>query len=227
MPDWVANELTIAGPKGAVEVLDQEVWSPEAEQGYDAPGVRFHRAVPAVKADAGRWPDYPGDGLGEKAWGCRAVGTATEHSRTVVDTAQGWLDAHPWWFHFDRLEEVLYDRLGPDPDAEGWASALARALPGDERPTAITYRFQTAWGAPERFCRQLGHRYPHLYIRLRWEGENAHVHGTLVIRATKKQWVGTERAAVPPHALLSPWIPMQVVRDRPRSEAPTAGETGP
>ena len=206
MPNWITNELKIAGPKGPVETLDAELWDRE-QAAKDGNGLRFDVAVPAVPADTEWIPGYPGGDFGEKAWGCRAVSHAGRHERIVTESTQAWLDAHPYLFYFG-LEDFAYNLTG---DTEAWlgsadqrAAVIDEAAPGRAAPTAIIYRFDTAYNPPEPFVEKLARRYPHLYLGLTWQGEVPDMHGMSVHAPRRQDWPVNGQPAMPPEAMLDP-----------------------
>ena len=201
MPNWVSNELTIAGPKRPIQKLDTELWDRDrAEKRGDC--LRFHVAVPAVPADSDLTPGYPGDGIGENAWGCRAVSSAAPHKRTIIGSTQEWLDSHPFEFYF-ALEDFLYERTSePVAFSEPLAPIIDRTVSPWEAPVAIRYRFDTAYGAADRFVEKLARRYPHLYLSLMWQGEEPSVHGIAVHAPQTNAWPVDCQPAIPPEALI-------------------------
>lgn len=219
MPNWVTNELSVAGPKGAVEVLDRELWSPEEAAGEHGAGFRFHVAVPAVPAGSNLCPSYPEGDHGTNAWGCRAVGAAMPHERCVVTSIKEWVDAHRSGFYLRALDDVAYGRLRREEWETPIEEAISRTMTENEKPMLIRYRFDTAYGAPLRFAAQLAQRYPHLYIRVLWEGECAHVHGMVVHAPTKYEWRADARAVMSPEALLEPLTAMKVQQRKETSVA--------
>ena len=88
MPNWITNELTIAGPKGPIDALDAELWDRE-RAAKDGNGLVFHVAVPAVPTGTEWNPGYPGGKFGEEAWGCRAVSRAEPHERIPTRSTRG------------------------------------------------------------------------------------------------------------------------------------------
>ena len=204
MPNWIANELTIAGPKGAVETLDAELWDRE-QATKDGNGMRFDIAVPAVPADTEWFPGYPGGEFGEEAWGCRAVSHANRHERLVTKSRRAWLETHPYLFYFG-LEDFVYHRIG---NIDAWlgtpdqrAGIINEAAPGPAAPTAIVYRFDTAYRPPERFLEKLTRRYPHLYLGLTWQGEVPNMHGMSIHAPRAQDWPVNSQPAMPPEAML-------------------------
>ena len=203
MPNWIANELTVAGPRGPVETLDAELW--EADRAAkDGNGMRLDVAVPAVPADTKWNPGYPGGDFGEHAWGCRAVSHARRHRRTVTESTTAWLAAHPNRFYFG-IDDFAFERTGDPGPMHATAAETARyideAARGPEAPAAISYGFDTAWRPPAIFVEKLAQRYPHLYLRLMWQGEEAHVHG-LVVHGPEQNWPVDAEAVLPPEAVL-------------------------
>ena len=206
MPNWVSNELTIAGPKGPIQQLDTELWdSKRTEKRGDC--LRFHVAVPAVPANSDLTPGYPGHGIGENAWGCRAVSSAAPHKRTIIGSTWEWLESHPFEFYF-ALEDFLYERTNePIQCSEPLAPLIDRLLRDRmvkqfEAPAAIRYRFDTAYGAADRFVEKLARRYPHLYLSLMWQGEEAAMHGIAVYAPQTNEWPVDCQPAMPPEALI-------------------------
>ncbi len=197
MPNWVRNELIVAGPTRAVEAFDAEVWDEELAARPQQDGFRFHRAVPAVAPGTDPWPAYPAGGMGQKAWGCRAVSSAAPHERTVKRGAWCPRNDHPHDFYFI-LEDTPKSRLV-----------------GAGQPMKIRYRFDTAYTPCTKFIDHVGERYPHLYISLSWCGEEPHVHGLKVKGPIEGRWRRYLAAALPPNALLEPLTPM-----RPAAAAP-------
>ena len=193
MPNWVRNELIVAGPAKPVEEFDAEVWDEELAGRPRRDGFRFHRAVPAVTAGSDEHPAYPGGGMGEKAWGCRAVGSAAPHERTVKRGAWCTQDDHPRHFYF-MLEDTPKSSLVETGE-----------------PMKIRYRFDTAYTPCTKFLDAVAQRYPHLYFSLSWCGEEPHVHGLKVKGPIDGLWRPNRGAALPPHALLEPLKPMRPV----------------
>ena len=159
--------------------------------------------MPAVPADTEWIASYPGGGFGEKAWGCRAVSRADPHERRVTKSTKAWLEAHPYLFYFG-LEDFVYHRTG---DTEAWAGTpdqqagiIDEAAPGRAAPTAIVYRFNTAYRPPERFLEKLTRRYPHLYLGLTWQGEVPNMHGMSVHAPRPQGWPVNSPPAMPPEA---------------------------
>ena len=197
MPTWVMNEMTVAGPRGPVEAVDEEVWSAEKATSDDGSGFQFHVAVPAVPAGSGFSEAYPSGDLGGRAWGCRAVGAGLHgagrrHERTVISSVDEWVNAHRYHFYLQALEDVAYSRLETagkkaPPRTE---DAIRETMTAKDAPHLIRYRFDTAYAAPERFVQQLAGRYPQLYFRLTWEGECSEVHGMAVHAPIKHEWRG-------------------------------------
>ena len=186
---------------------------------------RHRRGRPPRPPDSERYPGYPGDGLGEKAWGCRAVGAAKPHVRTVTTSIDEWLDAHGWLFYCgEALENLARRRIDPKRWPTPFAEVVRLTAQRDEAPIMIRYRFDTAYNPPKRFAAQLARRYPHLYIRLSWEGETPNIHGMVVHAPEKPVWAADTQPAMPPHALLEPATPMQVHRPEEES-APASGRT--
>ena len=201
MPNWITNELTIAGPKGPTKTLDAELWDRE-QASKDGNGMRFDIAVPA---DSEWIPGYPGGEFGEEAWGCRAVSHADRHQRTVTKSTKAWLETHPYLFYFG-LEDFVYDRTG---NVEAWlgtpdqrAGIIDEAARGRAAPTAIRYRFDTAYRPPERFLEKLALRYPHLYLGLTSQGEVPNIHGMSVHAPRSQDWPVNSQPAMPPEAVL-------------------------
>ena len=214
MPNWVTNELSVAGPRGAVEVLDNEVWSPEDAAGEYGAGFRFHIAVPAVPPGSKLCPSYPAGNAGTNAWGCRAVGAARPHRRDVVTSIEEWDKAHGAGFYLHALEDTAYERLANSEAGTPFTETIRHTMKGDEAPLLIRYGFETAYSPPERFASELARRYPHLYIRLLWEGDCASVHGITVHAPTKIEWRGDAQPVMPPTALLEALTPMRVRKRR-------------
>ena len=204
MPNWIANELTIAGPKGPVEALDAELWDRE-RAARDGNGFRLYVAVPAVPADTEWNSGYPGGNFGKEAWGCRAVSGTRRHERIVTTSTTSWLEAHPYLFYFG-IADFVYHRTGNVDAWQGTPEQTARivdeAAPGRAAPTAITYRFDTAYRPPDRFLDKLARRYPHLYLGLAWQGEESSMHGMSVNAPHPQGWPMNTRAAMPPGAVL-------------------------
>ena len=197
MPNWVRNELIVAGPAKPVKEFDAEVWDEELATQPRRDGFRFHRAVPAVTPGTGEDPAYPGGGMGEKAWGCRAVGSAAPHERTVEHGLWCRQNDHPQDFYFN-----LDDTTGAE-------------LIGAGRPMKIRYRFDTAYTPCTAFVDRIAERYPHLYFSLSWFGEEPSVHGLKVNAPAGGRWRPHHAAALPPHALLQPLKPMRPVAAAP------------
>ncbi|MCY4505613.1 MAG: hypothetical protein OXG35_01430, partial [Acidobacteria bacterium] len=191
-----------SGPRRAVEQLDAEVWNADDRAGQRGFGFRFHDAVPAVADGADPVPAYPSGGAGERAWGCRAVGGVVPHVREVVTELKTWADADPFKFDFGAaLEEIVYSRLGELPD-DPLPDLLERVMKPHERPMLTRYRFETAWGPCDRFVDSLAVRYPHLYFRLMWLGEEPSQHGLLVRAARPAGWLPHAKPVMTPTELL-------------------------
>ena len=191
MPNWVRNELIVAGPAKPVEDFDAEVWDEELAARPRGDAFRFHRAVPAVAPGTDPCPAYPAGGRGVEAWGCRAVSSAAPHERTLKRGAWCTQDDHPHHFYFN-VEETPQSRLV-----------------GSGLPMTIRYRFETAYTPCTKFLDAVAERYPHLYFSLSWCGEEPHVHGLKVKAPIDGRWRPHRAAALPPHALLEPLTPMR------------------
>ena len=214
MPNWVRNELIVAGPAKAVEEFDAEVWDEKLAARPRQDGFRFHRAVPAVAPGTDPCPAYPAGGMGEKAWGCRAVGSGSPHERTVKHGPWCRRNDHPRDFYFN-LEDTPEDELV-----------------GAGRPMKIRYRFDTAYTPCTSFVDRIAERYPHLYFSLSWYGEEPSVHGLQVNAPIDGRWRPDRAAALPPAALLEPLKPMRATAATRRcasdrsTTARSAGATG-
>ena len=204
MPNWITNELTIAGPKGPIDALDAELWDRE-RAAKDGNGLVFHVAVPAVPTGTEWNPGYPGGKFGEEAWGCRAVSRAEPHERIPTRSTRAWLEAHPYLFYFG-IEHFVYQQLGSLKACVGTLYERGRmideAATGRAAPTAIEYRFDTAHRPPTRFLKKLARRYPHLYLRLMWQGEEPKMHGMSVYAPQPQGWPVNTQPAMPPEAML-------------------------
>ena len=108
------------------------------------------------------------------------------------------------------------------------ARYIDEAARGREAPAAITYRFDTAWRPPKLFAEKLAQRYPHLYLRLMWQGEETHVHG-LVVHGPEQNWPVDAEAVLPPEAVLVAVLAEEARRYPPavrrREASPRSGGT--
>ena len=207
MPKWITNELTIAGPRGPiVDALDAELWDQE-RAARDGNGLVLHIAVPAVPSDTESDPSYPGGKFGEEAWGCRAVSRSGPHERNPTRSTWGWLEAHPYLFYFG-LEDFVYRQLGGLKACVGSLAErrdmIDEAATGRAAPAAIEYRFDTAYRPPKGFLQKLRRRYPHLYLRLMWQGEEPKQHGMVVHAPQPPGWPVDTQPTMPPHSVLDP-----------------------
>ena len=191
MPNWVRNELIVAGPEKPVDAVDAEVWDKKLAARPRRDGFRFHHAVPAVAPGTDPFPAYPGGNRGEKAWGCRAVGSAAPHERTVKRGAWCTQNDHPHAFYFN-LEDTADEELV-----------------GAGEPTTIRYRFDTAYTPCRTFVDRIAERYPHLYFSLVWYGEEPSAHGLQVNAPIDGRWRPDRASMLPPAALLEPLSPMR------------------
>ena len=179
--------------------------------------MRLNVAVPAVPADTKWNPGYPGGDFGERAWGCRAISHASQHRRTVTESTVAWLKAHPNRFYFG-IDDFAFERTGDVGPIHATPDQTARliddAARGREAPAAISYRFDTAWRPPKLFVEKLARRYPHLYLRLMWQGEEAYVHG-LVVHGPEQNWPVNAEAVLPPEAVLDALLAEEARRSLP------------
>lgn len=145
MPNWVYNSMNVSGEKTAVEQFIADMSKPILTFKSDPDNKWGHLD--------GQWEEY--SDVVFSFWNI-ITPTDLEH----YFTKENWYNwnVDNWGVKWDaKLEERAVDQLEVTTYESG--------------TTAVSYHFETAWGAPNEIFVALAEKYPHLEFDIEWEEE--------------------------------------------------------